>query len=229
MQFIMEADYDALSRQVCDILLDTVRKNKKAVIVLPTGSSPLGAYQLFVKRVREEKIPLDEVTFVQLDEWEGLGAEHPSSCRCFLEKEMISPLSISASRFIEFCGEAEDLEAECRRVEERIQAAGKISLVILGIGKNGHIGLNEPGENWKLPAHPVQLSKKSMTHAMLAKEQTKPTGGLTLGIKQFFDAESVLLIAAGKEKREAVSVSLRILCHPIVPYPYSNCIPMHFV
>lgn len=204
MRYLTEADYDALSRQVCDILLDTIKKNPKAVIVLPTGNSPLGAYRLFVKRVREEKISLEKVTFIQLDEWAGLDRKHPSSCRYFLEKEFIEPLAVKPARFIEFHGEAKNLQEECKRVEKQIKTAGQISLVMLGVGKNGHIGLNEPSDEWQMSVHPVQLSRKSMTHSMLAGEQKKPTQGLTMGLELFFDAEKVLLIVTGSEKKDAV-------------------------
>lgn len=217
MQYLIETDYDALSRKVCDILLDTVRNNPKAVIVLPTGNSPLGAYHLFVKKVQEEKISLEEVTFIQLDEWAGLDEKHPSSCRYFLEKEIIQPLSIKASHFIEFYGQAKDLQAECRRVETRIKEVGKISLVLLGVGKNGHIGLNEPGEEWQMPVHPIWLSQKSKTHIMLAQEQIKPTQGLTMGIELFFDAEKVVLIVTGSEKEEAISSFFKDTISPHCP------------
>lgn len=217
MEYLIEADYEALSRQVCDILLDVVRKNKKAVIVLPTGNSPLGAYRLFVKQVREERISLEEVTFIQLDEWAGLDAAHPSSCRYFLEKELLKPLFIKPANFIEFHGEAANLQEECKRVEERIKRAGQISLVMLGVGKNGHIGLNEPGEGWQLSVHPVQLSQKSMTHSMLEQEKDKPTRGLTMGMELIFDAEKVLLIATGSEKKEAISSFFKDTVSPHCP------------
>lgn len=217
MRYLIEADYDALSRKVCDILLDTVRKNPKAVIVLPTGNSPLGAYRLFVKQIHKEKISLKEVTFIQLDEWAGLDSAHPSSCRYFLERELIQPLSIEPSHFIEFHGEAKDLEEECRRVETKIKEIGKISLVILGVGKNGHIGLNEPGEEWQMSVHPVWLSQKSMTHTMLAQEQIKPKQGLTMGIEMFFDAEKVILIVTGSEKKETMSSFFKDTVSPHCP------------
>lgn len=217
MKYFMEPDYNSLSRRVCDILLDTIRRNPKAVIVLPTGHSPLGAYRLFVKKAREEELRLDEITWVQLDEWAGLSADNPSSCGYFLRKELLEPLSIEPSYFIEFHGEAPDLEEECKRVSERIKAAGKISLMMLGVGKNGHIGLNEPENVWHMSVHPVKLSQKSMTHLMLAHELEKPTQGLTIGMELLFQAEEILLIATGSDKKEAIAFLFKDIVSPHCP------------
>lgn len=217
MKYVIEPDYESLSRRVCNILLDTIRVNPKAVIVLPTGYSPLGAYRLFVQEVRKEGLCLDQVTWIQLDEWAGLSAENPSSCGYFIKKEILEPLSIDKADFIAFQGEAPDLAAECERVSERIKEADRISLVMLGIGKNGHIGLNEPGAVWHMPVHPVDLSSKSMTHAMLAQETIKPVQGLTIGMEVFFQAHRIVLIAAGPDKKEAVSALFQDTVSPQCP------------
>lgn len=217
MKYVIEPDYESLSRRVCDILLDTIRADPQAVIVLPTGHSPLGAYRLFVQRVREEGICLDQVLWIQLDEWAGLSAENPSSCGYFIRKEILEPLAIDKSHFVAFQGEASDLTQECERVSKRIKEAGRISLVLLGIGINGHIGLNEPGDVWHMPVHTVDLSRKSMTHSMLAQEAVKPVQGLTIGMEVFFQADKVVLIATGPDKKEAVSCLFQDTVSPQCP------------
>lgn len=217
MKYCIASDYESLSRQVCDSMLDTIKRDPEAVIVLPTGHSPLGAYRLFVKRVKEEKVAVGGITFIQLDEWVGLGVDSPFSCRTFIQKEILDPLSISPSHFIEFRGETANLQEECERVSQQINALKKISLVILGVGKNGHIGLNEPNEVWHMSVHAVELSKMSMTHSMLKQKKQKPTCGLTLGIDSFFQAEEVLLIAAGTDKKEAMQLFFKDIVTPHCP------------
>lgn len=217
MEYVIEPDYESVSRKVCNILLDVVRANPQAAIVLPTGNSPLGAYRLFVQSVRKEGICLDQVMWIQLDEWGGLSAENPSSCGYFIRKEILEPLSVDKSHFIAFRGEAPDLLKECERVRKRIKEIGKVSLVLLGIGKNGHIGLNEPGDVWHMSVHPTDLSKKSMTHSMLSQESVKPVQGLTIGMEVFFRADEVVLIATGPEKEEPVSFLFKDVVSPQCP------------
>lgn len=217
MKYVMEPDYESLSRRVCNILMDTVRADPQAAIVLPTGSSPLGAYRLFVQSARREGLCLEQVTWIQLDEWGGLGADNPSSCGYFIRREILEPLSIKESRFIAFRGEAPDPAKECERVSRQIQGIGRISLVMLGIGKNGHIGLNEPGDVWHMPVHPTELSTKSMTHSMLTQEAVKPVYGLTIGMEIFFQADKVVLIVTGAEKEEAVSCLFQDVISPRCP------------
>ncbi len=217
MKNLIEEDYEALSRRVCDCLLDTVRKDQSAVIVLPTGESPRGAYRLFVKAVKEEGLLLDGVTFIQLDEWAGIGQENPAGCGYYLKKELFEPLGISPSQWIAFRGEAQNLEEECRRVEGMLEKMGKINLALLGVGKNGHIGLNEPGDSWQILAHPVRLTPKTLTHSMLAGEKVKPAWGLTLGIGTFFRTQQILLIASGPGKEEVISFFLEDKVSPQYP------------
>lgn len=217
MKYIMEPDYESLSRRVCNILMDTVRADPQAVIVLPTGNSPLGAYRLFVQSARREGLCLEQVTWIQLDEWGGLGADHPSSCGYFIRREILEPLSVDESHLIAFQGDAPNLAKECERVSERIQEIGRISLVMLGIGKNGHIGLNEPGDVWYMPVHTTDLSTKSMTHSMLTQESVKPVHGLTIGMEIIFRADEAVLIVTGAEKEEAVSFLFQDVVSPRCP------------
>jgi galactosamine-6-phosphate isomerase len=197
-------NYEELSRRLADILVATVINKKNAAIIIATGSSPLLAYRLFVKRVKEEKIDVSKVTFIKLDEWVGLSPECQATCEYFIRQELLKPLNIAESAYIGFDCEAKDLEKECIRIQEKLNELKGIDLAILGVGKNGHLGLNEPDDYLVMGPHLVTLDEKTKTHAMLTEADKKVDKGITLGIADLFAAEKIILLISGAEKEQAV-------------------------
>ena len=152
-------NYEGMSRLAADILYQTVTRNPQAVIVLATGHSPLSAYRFFVERVKVEGTDLSGVTFVKLDEWMGLQPDDPATCEYFLRKELLEPLGIREEQFLHF-DPTGDGEAECAGFEKAYRALPSPDLVILGIGKNGHLGLNEPADFLAAGAHVIPWRKR---------------------------------------------------------------------
>ena len=199
-ELIWTKDYEALSRAAADILFQTVQKNPNAVLVLATGGSPKLAYRLFCEKVLQSNTDISGVTFVKLDEWIGLSADDEATCEVFLQRELIRPLGVAESRFIHFNPEATDSKAECVRFRAAYAALKQVDLVVLGIGKNGHLGLNEPSDNLCGSVHTVTLAEKTKTHEMLTHTEASVTQGITMGLKEIFEGEKVMLLAAGAEK-----------------------------
>ncbi len=199
-------DYPALSNECTTIMIDTVKQNPCAKLVIATGQSPLEAYRIFVQRVKKEKIDVSAATFIKLDEWVGLEPEDPATCEYFIQEELIKPLGITKEHYIAFCGKAGDLQGECERIQQELDRIGEIDLTILGIGKNGHLGLNEPSDyQFPLP-HVVELDKRTKTHAMLKETTHSVTRGLTLGMKDILSSKRIVLLVTGAEKEEAFQV-----------------------
>ncbi len=197
-------NYEELSMKLADILVDTVIDKKDAVIIIATGKSPLLAYRLFANRVKEEKIDISKVTFIKLDEWVGLSPECNATCEYYIRQELLKPLNIAESAYIGFDCEAKDWEAECIRIQERLDELNGIDLAVLGVGKNGHLGLNEPDDYLVMGPHLVTLDKKTKTHAMLTTADKQVEQGVTLGIANLFAAEKIVLLVSGAEKEKAV-------------------------
>lgn len=197
-------NYEELSLSLADIMVDTVIDKKDAAIIIATGRSPLLAYRLFVKRVKEEKIDVSKVTFIKLDEWVGLSPECKATCEYFIRQELLQPLNISDSAYIGFNCEAKDWEKECIRMQEKLNELKGIDLAILGVGKNGHLGLNEPDDYLVMGPHLVTLDEKTKTHAMLTDADKIVDKGITLGIANLFAAEKIALLISGAEKEQAV-------------------------
>ncbi len=200
--------YEAMSRAAADILYETVVRNPCAAIVLATGHSPRLAYRYFVQRVLENKTDVRYVTFIKLDEWLGLDDTDPATCEYFLREEVLRPLQIAPAQYLHFDAQAADALAECRRVEAAYAALKQIDLVVLGIGMNGHLGLNEPGESLIGTVHVIALDEKTKTHEMLTHTKKTVSYGVTLGMENLFRGKRILLLADGAQKEAALSAYL---------------------
>lgn len=199
-QLLWTRDYSELSRQAAQRMYHTVKQNPQAVLVLATGGSPQLAYRLFREKVTREKVNISGVTFVKLDEWLGLSATDEATCEVFLRRELLEPLGIAEPQFLHFDPEADDPQAECTKFQTAYDALPQVDLVILGIGKNGHLGLNEPGDGLNCGTHIIPLSPKTKTHEMLTHTVTRVTHGVTMGMADIFRGKEILLLATGAEK-----------------------------
>ncbi|HJB92296.1 MAG TPA: 6-phosphogluconolactonase [Candidatus Eisenbergiella merdigallinarum] len=200
VRFEIEKNYEAMSERAAQEILDAILKNPEAAIVLATGHSPLYAYRELVRKIREQKADVSRVTFVKLDEWAGLSPEDGATCEAFLQKEIIGPLGIREENYIHFQADCQDATAECARIDALYRALPQVDLVILGIGMNGHLGLNEPADCLYASAHVTELNEKTKTHEMLTHTERPVTQGVTLGMENLFSGKKILLLADGREK-----------------------------
>lgn len=198
MKFNYVKDFEELSKMCADIMIDEIVNNKTARICLATGSSPERAYELFVSRVLKEKIDLSEVEMVKLDEWVGVSKESEASCEKFLQSKVIQPLGLE-KQFISM-DQDKDLIAETKRVHEYLEE-NPLDLCILGFGKNGHLGFNEPKEYVNVDAFISELTSESQTHKMIQNENANITKGISLGIGDILNAKHIILLMHGTEKK----------------------------
>ena len=201
MRFTILPDKEALDRQAAALIWEAAQARPEPLICLASGDTPTGTYA----RLAAAPARLQRARFIQLDEWAGLGADDPASCAAYLERTVRSPLAVDPERWIGFRGDAPDAAAECRRVEEALRAAGPIDLCILGLGRNGHLALNEPAESFDPFCHVATLAAQSRTHPMLAGTAAPVRQGLTLGLGDILRARRILLLVAGRAKREPLA------------------------
>lgn len=219
-QLIQSTDNEGLSQACAGIMLETVLTKPDSVLCLASGHSPLGAYRLFVKMVAERRVDISRVVFVKLDEWLGLEMEHPSSCEVYLQKEILSPLRIPSKNYISFCSTAPDPERECTRIAEELNRRGPIDLSLLGVGKNGHLGLNEPCNELPLGPHVAELEVLTKAHPMLQSSAAQVERGYTLGMDDLLASRQAVLLVAGTGKAAAYSDFLKGLVTPRSPVTF---------
>ncbi|MCI5649601.1 MAG: 6-phosphogluconolactonase [Fusicatenibacter sp.] len=214
---LIRDNYEEMSREAADVIYEVIEKNPEAAIVIATGHSPRLAYRMLAEKVRENQTDVSRLTIIKLDEWAGLDADNEATCEYFIRKEILEPFGIDEKQYLHFAMNTGEEEAECRRIEEAYQNLSQIDLVILGIGMNGHLGLNEPGEELIGPAHTILLDDKTKTHELLSHTEKKVVGGLTLGMEDLFRGQKILLLADGKEKEKGLEYYLNDVITTKVP------------
>ncbi len=225
LQMELTQDYAEMSARCAHAMVALVRAKPDACIVLATGHSPLEAYRLFVREVLARQIDVSGITWIKLDEWVGVPKENPSTCEYFLRQEILEPLRIDEARFLSFDPLCADPLQECARVEAAIAALEGIDLAILGVGMNGHLGLNEPAESLDCRVHSTALSSHTLGHAMLKKADSPIQQGMTLGLSALFQAKQVLLLASGGRKVLAMQALASSEISPTMPVTFLKLHP----
>jgi len=201
---IADTNYE-LSQQAADEILEFTSSIKEPLICTASGDSPSGLYKELVHRVNEKESDISSWKFVGLDEWAGMNGDDQGSCRYHLNNQFYHPLKISEERICFFDGRAKNPEEECRKTENFIKKNGNIDIAIIGLGLNGHIGMNEPGTSPTLRSHVADIDPQ--TQQVGQKYFTKPqqlSQGLTLGLATIMEAKKIILIVTGSHKAAIV-------------------------
>lgn len=199
MKFIYVKDYNELSDVASQIMVDELKNKSEINICLASGGSPELTYQMFVKKVKENNIESKDMYITKLDEWVGIDSTSDLSCEKYLRDNLVDPLNLS-DHFISFLPDGNP-EDEVRKVNKCLDIR-PIDLCILGLGKNGHLGLNEPNTYLHPSAHIAELSEKTKTHPMIFNKNSNITQGMSIGMKDILDSKHVLLLVSGTDKEE---------------------------
>jgi 6-phosphogluconolactonase/glucosamine-6-phosphate isomerase/deaminase len=199
---------EALAEHAAGLIETAMRRFPRGLFCLAAGDTPRATYQALAKRLLETGFDTSGLRFVALDEWQGLTPDSPGGCRRFLHETLLGPLGIAADRTAFFDAQGDPDEA-CRAVAEQLRAWGPLTLAALGIGRNGHLGFNEPGTSADATVRPVVLDSTTVgVGAKYFPDGYAPGLGLTLGLGDLLKAREVLVLAAGQAKREIVRRAL---------------------
>ncbi len=149
MKLTIEKDYDAMSLRAARYVTELVKTKRDALICIAAGDTPKLTCDLIAQIAKKENIDFSGAYFVSLDEWVGIPPENEGSCQYFLRNYLFDPLHINQQNIQVFNAMAPDMQKECSKMDEFIRQRGGIDLIIVGVGRNGHIGFNEPGVNFK--------------------------------------------------------------------------------
>jgi glucosamine-6-phosphate deaminase len=202
-------DYEAMSAAAADAVVHTLEEDPSSVLLLPTGTTPLGMYQRLVDMHRLGEVSFSGATFFNLDEYLGLMPEHPASYHVYMKEHFYGLIDANPARIFVPDGAAADPEAECERYEAAIRDSGGVDVCVLGIGRNGHIGFNEPGAPFDSRTRVVTLSESTrLVNAADFEANRAPEWAITVGMASIFESEEVLLLASGTNKANAVAAAL---------------------
>jgi len=207
MEVVTAEDYDGMSKEAAKFIYEAIEKNPNITLGLATGSTPQKMYQYLAEMLNENNINLSNVHTVNLDEYVGLDADNAQSYHYFMLEEFFNKVNIPLENTHIHDGKNDDLEAEVANYEKIIADLGGIDLQVLGVGRNGHIGFNEPGTPFDSRTQVVSLTDVTIkdNSRFFDKIEDVPTQALSMGLETIMDAKSILFLASGEAKRDAVN------------------------
>lgn len=224
---IIRAKDDAdMSRKAANIISAQVLLHPDSVLGLATGATPVGTYQQLVDRYHKGDLDFSRIRTVNLDEYCGLPKEDPNSYHAFMQEHLFRHVNIEREHIHIPDGMAADEQAECIRYEAVIAALGGIDLQLLGLGRNGHIGFNEPDSSFSKGTHQVSLTQSTIkaNARFFSSADAVPRFAYSMGVQSIMLARRILLIASGKTKAQAV----RDACYgPVTPSVPASILQFH--
>jgi glucosamine-6-phosphate isomerase len=210
MKVLVFKNYDQMCRAAADLIVDQVKRKPNSLLCFPSGDSPTGIFKYLIADSNEKKVDFSECYFVGLDEWVGMSKDDEGSCTHFLNKNFFTPMQINPDKIQFFDACAQNLDAACTAMDDFIKEKGPIDIMLVGVGINGHIGLNEPGTDFDLYSHHSSLAPVTISVAQkYFKKETPLREGITLGLKHLEEANTAVLIAAGIKKAEIIAEALQ--------------------
>lgn len=210
MKVIVTEQYEAMSAEGAKLFSEEIRKNPKCVLGLATGDTPIGLYRCLIEEYKNGTLDFSGVSSVNLDEYYPLAPDHDQSYRYFMNVQLFDHVNIDKANTMVPDGLAKDVEGFCAAYEDKIDAMGGIDIQVLGIGRNGHIGFNEPGDALIPGTHLTDLTEGTIeaNSRFFASANDVPKQALTMGIQSIFKARKIVVMASGKAKAEAVRAML---------------------
>jgi glucosamine-6-phosphate deaminase len=227
MLVIITPEYQELSNRAAQIVARELSGKPNLVLGLATGNTPLGLYKELIRMHKEEGLDFAKVTTFNLDEYLGLSADHSQSFHYYTYKNFLNHVNINPQNVHIPDGSIRDqFEEYCRRYEECIREAGGIDLQILGIGKTGHIGFNEPTSSLASRTRIKTLAEITLeeNQKTFGPHESVPPCAITMGIGTILEAKRILLLASGENKSEAVAKSIE---GPITSTITASALQMH--
>jgi glucosamine-6-phosphate deaminase len=206
MKLIVTKNYEELSKIAAEEFAKVVIEKPTAVLGLATGGSPVGMYKELIAKCKNNELDFSKCTSINLDEYIGLNPEHEQSYRNFMNTNLFNHVNINKDRTFVPNGLAQNLEEECKNYDNKIEELGGIDVQLLGIGNNGHIAFNEPGDELSAGTHIISLTESTIeaNARFFDSIDEVPRKALTMGLGGIMKAKKIILIASGEGKAEAI-------------------------
>ena len=218
------------ARAACEaagvLIAAQITRKGDSVLGLATGSTPIPTYQALISLYKAGVVDFSSASSFNLDEYVGLPAGHPCSYHSFMREQLFDHVNMPADHIHIPDGNAADPQTECARYDQAITAAGGIDMQVLGIGRNGHIGFNEPADDFTYGTHVVTLAADTIeANARFFKSADEvPRQAVSMGIGNIMAAKCVVLVATGENKAQAVYDTIR---GPITPHVPASILQLH--
>lgn len=226
MRIIEVNNYDEMSKQAAEIIAAKITLNPNCHLGLATGSTPVGTYEYLIKKYNKKELDFSNVHSVNLDEYKGLSGDHEQSYRYFMNTNLFDHVNIDKANTFVPNGLADNGEEECKRYNALVESIGGVDLQLLGIGVNGHIGFNEPDDQLQANVHCVTLTESTIkaNARFFETEDEVPKYAYTMGVGNIMSAKTILLLASGASKADAIYKTC--FC-PITPQVPASFLQLH--
>ncbi len=205
MKIIKTKNYNEMSENAVNILINEISKKPDLVLGLPTGKTPRKFYKKLSKLCKKNKVDFSKIKTFNLDEYYPISKSDKKSFVYYMFKNFFNKININKSNISLLNGDFKDYKKECENYELKIKKS-PIDLQFLGIGINGHIAFNEPGSDKNSKTRLTNLTKETIKkNSNLFNRKRFPKKGLTMGIKTIFSAKKIVLLASGKHKSKAIA------------------------
>ncbi|MCI1666038.1 MAG: glucosamine-6-phosphate deaminase [Atopobiaceae bacterium] len=226
MKIIHAKDYADMSRKAANIISARVILQPDCILGLATGTSPIGAYQQLIKWYEKGDVDFAQVRTYNLDEYRGLSHEDPQSYHYFMHENLFDHINIDPANVHVPDGSNPDAAEACATYDKLVAEAGFCDLQLLGIGRNGHIGFNEPDDAFSKGTHCVDLTESTIeaNSRLFDNADDVPRQAYTMGVQTIMHARSILMIASGADKAQAV----HDMCFgPVTPRVPASILQLH--
>lgn len=226
MKIYKAKDYNDLSRKAANIISAQVIMKPDCVLGLATGSSPIGTYKQLIEWYEKGDLDFSQVKSVNLDEYKGLTRDNDQSYYYFMYNNLFKDINIDMANTNVPDGTEPDSEKECARYEAVVESMGGVDLQLLGLGHNGHIGFNEPADEFPKATHCVDLAPSTIeaNKRFFASIDDVPKQAYTMGIGTIMNAKKILLIVSGEDKAQ---ILYDVVHGPITPQVPASILQLH--
>lgn len=209
---------EQIGGEAAKLIAAKIREKPDCVLGLATGASPVPTYKALIETVKKGEISFNYVTTFNLDEYCGIPKDSKNSYYTFMHEQLFDHIDIKEENVNFHDGNAPDAEAECRRYDALIEEKGGVDLQVLGIGNNAHIGFNEPAEKFSSGSYKAKLTNSTVqANKIYFLNGEVPRYALTMGIGSICKSKSIILIATGEKKAEAIGNMINKNITPQVP------------
>lgn len=226
MRIYCKEDYKEMSRKAASIIAAQIILKPESVLGLATGSTPIGTYENLVAWYENGDLDFSNISSVNLDEYKGLSGDNDQSYRYFMNQHLFSKVNIDVNRTFVPNGLEPDSDKACAEYNEIIRQSGGIDLQLLGLGHNGHIGFNEPCDEFEKVTHCVDLKESTIeaNKRFFESEADVPRQAYTMGIQNIMSAKKVLVVVSGEDKADIVA---KAFAGPVTPQVPASILQMH--
>lgn len=226
MKLYRAENYEHMSRKGANIVSAQVIMKPDCTLGLATGSTPVGMYRQLISWYEKGDLDFSEVRSINLDEYVGLKPDDKNSYRYFMNDNLFDHVNIDKANTHVPNGMAGDIQAECDRYNGLLRQNGGLDMQVLGIGRNGHIGFNEPGDAFEKETCCIALTQSTLdaNARYFDSVDAMPHKAITMGIKSIMQSKSILLLVSGENKAEALYNSF---WGPVTPKVPASILQLH--